>query len=344
MPIFCQEDIASKNWKERVANLPEDTQEKLALYRKKHTMTEELLPIKRKRPKLERGDVFVVQPREGLYSYGRVLNVDVSTRFRGTAGAGDGYKWHDALVVCIYNCKTTQLSLDAFLSHSDILTKPQMVIVSVFTSGYFFKLGNVPITPEEQVRLDYGFYDISSRTIVDEYGDDIEHMPQFLHSMGLGNFGAVSYSLMLEFIINPSLLQMGPDDDADAHINRIISPPAPVLEKGSFEEEIHPFSYQKYGKKASVCLEVGEYKHELFQARANEGFCGNGYDWESLAKVFLQKQKPELASVIDFDSEAGMFCALSKDSAALRLFATSFKKACEDDILIAKLFSEAVLE
>lgn len=27
--------------------------------------------------------------------------------------------------------------------------------------------------------------------------------------------------------------------------------------------------------------EVGEYKDDLFQTRADEGFLGNGYDWES---------------------------------------------------------------
>ncbi|PUV24565.1 Imm51 family immunity protein [Sphingobacterium athyrii] len=46
--------------------------------------------------------------------------------------------------------------------------------------------------------------------------------------------------------------------------------------------------------RVSVCLNVGEYKIEIFQPREEEGFEGNGYDWSSLANVFLEEQIPEL--------------------------------------------------
>jgi hypothetical protein len=123
-----------------------------------------------------------------------------------------------------------------------------------------------------------------------------------------------------------------------------VVPPAPPYDKRDFEKKVYPFSYYERPGDASLCLTVGQYKDDLFQTRADEGFCGNGYDWESLARVFLSRQKPELEASIDFDSEAGMFCALSKEPEALRLFALSFKHACEDDALITDLFAEAILD
>lgn len=92
-----------------------------------------------------------------------------------------------------------------------------------------------------------------------------------------------------------------------------------------------------------ILEEVGEYKDDLFQTRADEGFLGNGYDWESLACVFLEERMPDLADSVEFDSEADMFCAYSSDKDDLYRFATGFKKACEDDELIGDLFSRAEL-
>ncbi|MGE7941472.1 immunity 51 family protein [Lysinibacillus xylanilyticus] len=94
---------------------------------------------------------------------------------------------------------------------------------------------------------------------------------------------------------------------------------------------------------ASLCLYVGEYKQEIFDTRADEGFEGGGYDWESLAIVFLEEKMPELKGIVNFDSEASMFCAYSSDKKALEKFAISFKNTCEDESTITDLFSRAEL-
>ncbi|MEK3718283.1 Imm51 family immunity protein [Paenibacillus sp. FSL R7-0333] len=110
-------------------------------------------------------------------------------------------------------------------------------------------------------------------------------------------------------------------------------------------EDLKPFIIveQDNGGK-SVILSVGNYKTEVFAAREEEGFEGNGYDWASLAAVFLEEKMPALAGVVQFDPEAGMFCAYSSDGDALVAFATAFKQACEDDMLIRELFSRAELD
>ena len=101
-----------------------------------------------------------------------------------------------------------------------------------------------------------------------------------------------------------------------------------------FEKEITPFFWEEHEESASVCLNVGEYLQEIFDTRADEGFEGNGYDWGSLAQVFLDEQCSDLREKIDFDPEGSMFCAYSKDKNALADFILRFKKPCEDKPLI----------
>ncbi len=108
-----------------------------------------------------------------------------------------------------------------------------------------------------------------------------------------------------------------------------------------FEKEIAPFCWVEHEKSASVCLNAGKYLQEIFDSRADEGFEGSGYDWGSLAQVFLDEQCPDLRERIGFDPEADMFCVFSKDKDALADFILRFKKACEDKPFISDLFSRA---
>ncbi|MGE7944876.1 immunity 51 family protein [Lysinibacillus xylanilyticus] len=111
------------------------------------------------------------------------------------------------------------------------------------------------------------------------------------------------------------------------------------------KQKIAPFFWVDHdGGSASLCLNVGVYKHELFDTRSDEGFEGNGYDWNSLAIVFLEEKMPELKGIVNFDPEADMFCAYSSDKKALEKFAISFKNTCEDDSTIKDLFSRAELD
>lgn len=111
-----------------------------------------------------------------------------------------------------------------------------------------------------------------------------------------------------------------------------------------FETDIAPFFWVQHEESASVCLNVGEYLQKVFDTRADEGFEGNGYDWGSLALVFLEEKCSDLREKINFDPEGSMFCAYSKDAEALANFILRFKKACEDTPLILDLFSRAVFD
>lgn len=109
-------------------------------------------------------------------------------------------------------------------------------------------------------------------------------------------------------------------------------------------ETIAPFFWVEQVGGASVGLETGTYLQDVFATRAAEGFEGNGYDWNSLAEVFLREQAPSLRSKLQFESEAGMFSVYSRDLSALRKFIYAFKEACEDRERIQDLFRQATLE
>ena len=112
-----------------------------------------------------------------------------------------------------------------------------------------------------------------------------------------------------------------------------------------FEQKISPFFWVEHEDSASVCLsDVGSYKADIFAIRADEGFEGNGYDWGSLAAVFVQEQHPEWENLVKFDPEGSMFVAYSSDKKVLSAFILAFKQACEDNKLISDLFLRAELD
>ena len=112
-----------------------------------------------------------------------------------------------------------------------------------------------------------------------------------------------------------------------------------------FNDQIAPFSWIEHDDgSASVTMYTShKYKKKLFKSRKKEGAIGSGYDWESLAQAFIQELTPDLHQAICFDSEHLMFCAYSSDINALRRFVLMFKETCENDNLIANIFSHAVL-
>lgn len=109
-------------------------------------------------------------------------------------------------------------------------------------------------------------------------------------------------------------------------------------------EALKPFFWVEYETGVSLCLDVGGFKDEIFEARTDEGFEGGGYDWGVLAKVFLDEKMPHLADEVRFDPEASMFTAYSSSSAALEQFALGFRAMCDDDQMMADLFSRAEVD
>lgn len=96
---------------------------------------------------------------------------------------------------------------------------------------------------------------------------------------------------------------------------------------------------------ATLVLWLNEdYKQNVFDTRQEERFLGNGYDWNSLATVFLEEKMPELVDALSFDSEEGLFSIGSEDVEAVKKFAIRFKALCDDESEMMDLLSRATLD
>ncbi|WKJ89204.1 Imm51 family immunity protein [Methylomonas montana] len=104
-----------------------------------------------------------------------------------------------------------------------------------------------------------------------------------------------------------------------------------------------------------ILLDSGEYgslilsdqhmieKFHVFEERADEGWNGNGYDWNSIAQVIVAEQLPDLQDELDFDPEAGMFSAQGSRS-ALERFGKAMSSAFHNDEVLRDLLSRAELD
>ena len=123
-----------------------------------------------------------------------------------------------------------------------------------------------------------------------------------------------------------------------------------MIDYENINEIIAPFTLLVYDEDLQnvrgslIYYPDGEYRQEVFDIREEEGFEGNGYDWASLALVFLEEKMPELSNAIDFDPEGSMFCAYSSNVDALSRFAQGFKEFCDDIEAMKDLFSRAELD
>ena len=123
-----------------------------------------------------------------------------------------------------------------------------------------------------------------------------------------------------------------------------------MIDYENINEKISPFNLLIYDedpqnvRRSLIYYPDGEYRQKVFDTREEEGFEGNGYDWASLALVFLEEKMPELSDAIDFDPEGSMFCAYSSKVDALSRFAQGFKEFCDDIEAMKDLFSRAELD
>ena len=121
----------------------------------------------------------------------------------------------------------------------------------------------------------------------------------------------------------------------------------------SYEElnkQLEPFKLMVFDEEtedvwATLVLWLNEdYKQNVFGTRQEEGFLGNGYDWNSLATVFLEEKMPELVDALSFVSEAGFFSIGSEDVEAVNKFAVGFKAMFNDESEMTDLLSRAILD
>ena len=85
-----------------------------------------------------------------------------------------------------------------------------------------------------------------------------------------------------------------------------------------------------------------EEKAHIFQERAEEGWTGNGLDWDSVAQVIIAEQLPHLAEELTFTSDADIF-SVSGTRANLTMLGLALKITFDDDHILRDILFRAKL-
>lgn len=149
-----------------------------------------LIPMKKTRKKPKTGDVFVVQPIEGVYYYGKVIISKYRSEYE---------MYNEMPLIYIYDEFSTKIKMPQSLEK--ILIAPLITNYGPWTHGYFQTVGNIPVSEEEK-NLDCGFFSFSYmdknknnpfyRNI---HGTRIDYVPQFNAPFGLYSYKGVNYEL-----------------------------------------------------------------------------------------------------------------------------------------------------
>ena len=120
-------------------------------------------------------------------------------------------------------------------------------------------------------------------------------------------------------------------------------------EKSPSEECIGPFIISETEKSVSILLNAGTYKQHIFDEESENGFCGNGHDWASLAREFIKEQLPHLQKDIQLEylynrKDRCRFCARSENKESILEFAQLFHNMCEDEKQMREILSRSELD
>ena len=130
--------------------------------------------------------------------------------------------------------------------------------------------------------------------------------------------GSVWHELLMEVV------------DAERNRRRAAAEAACAEDEEAMEElcgEIAPFFWVEQAQGASVGLRTDT---ELQSVCTRQGLQGTGFDWDQLAKRYVEEQAPALKGKLEFDSQKDLFSVYARDEAALRTFIRGFREACED--------------
>lgn len=81
-------------------------------------------------------------------------------------------------------------------------------------------------------------------------------------------------------------------------------------------------------------------KRHIFTERKDNGWCGNGYDWEAIAIIVLEEQLSDLKEKLSFDSEADMFFARGQYG-ALKILGNALKEIYQNENELRNILGRA---
>ena len=146
-----------------------------------------LIPIKKSKKAPQQGDVFVVQPFQNIFYYGKVIQTNIYSKQSFVNGM---------ILIFIYDKMSTTPKIPCNLDNSNLLIAPTVVNRLGWSRGYFETICNIPITDRER-NISFGFWDFLKKRFVDVEGNVLDRKPDYYTDFGLGNYLVVGEKIQV---------------------------------------------------------------------------------------------------------------------------------------------------
>ena len=131
-----------------------------------------------KKPK--KGDVFVLNPGQGVFCFGKVVKTNVVSRDSFVNGMN---------LVFIYDYFSQTDKMPEDLESLEILSV-QVINNQLWRKGFAKNIAVSEVT-ERDTNTDYGFLDTVNQVYVDLSGSPMDHIPKYKGIYGLGSYGSI---------------------------------------------------------------------------------------------------------------------------------------------------------
>lgn len=145
---------------------------------------EHLISMKKSRKKPQEGDVFVLQPIEGVFYFGKVIQTYIKSVDSFVNGM---------TLIYVYQYSSDSKEIPDALENEELLIPPVVVNHQPWIRGYFETIGNGGVSEQER-NVDFAFWDVLRGKYVDiTSGQEIvlKREPKYRSIFGLGSYGVV---------------------------------------------------------------------------------------------------------------------------------------------------------
>ena len=145
---------------------------------------EYLISMKKSRKKPQEGDVFVLQPMEGVFYFGKVIQTNLKSLDSFINGM---------TLIYVYRFFSNAKEMPYALENEELLIPPIVVNHQPWAKGYFEMIGNVGVSEKER-NVDFAFWDVLRRKYVDITTAQpivLKKEPKYQSIFGLGSYGVV---------------------------------------------------------------------------------------------------------------------------------------------------------
>lgn len=155
----------------------------------------DLIAMKKSSKKPEEGDVFILQPIDGIFYYGKVIKTNIISVDSFINGM---------TLIYIYKSCSIDKVIPHGLENEEFLISPIIVNNQPWQKGYFETLGNVGVSEKER-NADFAFWHVLKEEYVNISGQIIKGKPKYCSIYGLGSYGIVGKEVQKAIKIKENL-------------------------------------------------------------------------------------------------------------------------------------------